>query len=53
MARLALETSAKTIKQIAADAGYADEGSFRRVFGRMTGMNPALYRRWVKDRTRE
>ncbi|HBM3137857.1 TPA: helix-turn-helix transcriptional regulator [Klebsiella oxytoca] len=53
MARLALETSAKTIKQIAADAGYADEGSFRRVFSRMTGMNPALYRRWVKDRTRE
>jgi transcriptional regulator GlxA family with amidase domain len=44
MARLALETSAKTIKQmIAADAGYADEGSFRRVFSRMTGMNPALY----------
>jgi AraC-like DNA-binding protein len=41
MARLALETSAKTIKQIAADAGYADEGSFRRVFSRMTGMNPA------------
>lgn len=30
MARLALETSAKTIKQIATDAGYADEGSFRR-----------------------
>jgi AraC-like DNA-binding protein len=50
MARLALNI-AKTIKQIAADAGYADEGSFRRVFSRMTGMNPALYRRWVKDRT--
>ncbi|WP_137766022.1 helix-turn-helix domain-containing protein [Nissabacter sp. SGAir0207] len=50
---MALETSAKTIKQIAADSGYAHEGSLRRVFSRMADMNPALYRRRVKDRTRK
>lgn len=49
-ARLALETSAKSVKQIAADAGYLDEGSFRRVFIRLNGMSPSSYRRWVREK---
>lgn len=45
MVKLALETSDKTVKNIASDSGYTDERSFRRVFTRLTGMSPAVYRR--------
>lgn len=39
-AKLMLVEGAKTIAQIAAELGYADEGSFRRLFKRMTGHAP-------------
>jgi transcriptional regulator GlxA family with amidase domain len=40
-----LETSADAVESIAEDVGYADAGSFRRVFKRLVGESPAEYRR--------
>jgi len=49
-ARTLLETSARSVKQVAAGAGYADEGSFRRTFRRFSGMTPGAYRSWIRTR---
>ncbi|MGJ0533136.1 helix-turn-helix domain-containing protein [Methylocystis sp.] len=49
-ARTQLETTAHTVKRLAASAGYADEASFRRAFSRYSGMTPSAYRRWVQAR---
>lgn len=50
MARTALEMTAKSISEIAMAAGYSDEGSFRRVFVKLSGMSPGAYRRWIRER---
>lgn len=42
--RTLLETSAKSIKELAAGAGFTDEASFRRAFRRYAGMAPGAYR---------
>ena len=39
-ARTLLETSTRSVKQVAAGAGFADEASFRRSFRRFSGMTP-------------
>lgn len=43
-ARVALDVGARSVKQVAAAAGYADEGSFRRVFRRLSGITPGDYK---------
>jgi AraC-like DNA-binding protein len=40
-----LETSRKTIVQVAADVGYESEAAFNRAFKRQFGLPPARYRR--------
>lgn len=45
-ARMLLETTHRSIKQLASAAGYADEASFRRAFRRYAGMTPSEYRSW-------
>ena len=49
--RMLLETTAQSIKQLAASSGYADETSFRRAFQRYCGMTPGAYRSWSRTRT--
>ncbi len=49
-ARMLLETTQKSIKQLAAASGYADETSFRRAFRRYSGMTPGAYRSWSAAR---
>ncbi|SHF93799.1 Transcriptional regulator GlxA family, contains an amidase domain and an AraC-type DNA-binding HTH domain [Kaistia soli DSM 19436] len=44
-AREQLETSRRSIEQIAWDVGYGDVSAFRRIFQRLTGLAPADYRR--------
>jgi transcriptional regulator GlxA family with amidase domain len=44
-AKQMLETGDAPVEQVAADVGYADVGSFRRVFRRLTGITPGEYRR--------
>lgn len=44
-AKQLLETTARTIEQVGADVGYGDPVSFRRLFKRMVGETPAVYRR--------
>ena len=39
-----------SIKRVAAQCGYEDEGSFRRAFNRFSGMTPAAYREWSVKR---
>ncbi len=48
--RMLLETTAQSIKQLAAHSGYADETSFRRAFHRYAGMTPGAYRNWARAR---
>ncbi len=43
-AKIALETTTKAIKEVARDASYLDESSFRRSFKRLYGMTPGAYR---------
>jgi transcriptional regulator GlxA family with amidase domain len=45
-ARMLLETTRSSVKQLATASGYADETSFRRAFRRYAGMTPGAYRTW-------
>lgn len=45
-ARMLLETTQNSVKQLASASGYADETSFRRAFRRYAGMTPGAYRSW-------
>jgi transcriptional regulator GlxA family with amidase domain len=49
-AKTALEDSTRSVKQVAAAAGYTDETSFRRAFRRLSGMTPGAYRTWARAR---
>lgn len=49
-ARLLLETTKNSVKQLASASGYADETSFRRAFRRYAGMSPGAYRWWSQAR---
>jgi PAS domain S-box-containing protein len=44
IARTLLETSSKSVKELAGGAGFIDEASFRRTFRRFVGMAPGAYR---------
>jgi transcriptional regulator GlxA family with amidase domain len=50
-AKVLLETTYLSIEQIAQACGYADTGSFRRIFQKITGGLPALYREQYRLRT--
>ena len=50
-AKVLLETTYLSIEQVAQACGYTDTGSFRRVFQKMTGGLPALYREQYRLRT--
>jgi len=43
-AREMLESSKRTVEQIAVAAGYEDPGAFRKVFQKITGLSPGDYR---------
>ncbi len=51
-ARMALEATNKTVKQIARETGFGDEERMRRVFQRQLGVSPADYRARFSLRTR-
>ncbi len=50
MAKTLLDSPDASIKRVATQCGYDDEGSFRRAFARYAGMNPSAYRQWAKTR---
>ncbi len=50
-ARTLLETSDKTVKELAGSAGFFDEASFRRTFRRYAGMAPGAYRVLARARS--
>lgn len=50
-AKTLLASPASSIKRVALQCGYEDEGSFRRAFSRFTGMTPAGYRQWASQRS--
>lgn len=52
MACTLLNGQGVSIKRVAQQSGYEDEGSFRRAFIRFTGMTPSAYRHWLKKRQR-
>lgn len=47
---LLLQSPGAHIKQVAGQAGYADESSFRRAFLQQTGLTPSGYREWARNR---
>ena len=49
-AKTLLAGPASSIKRVALQCGYEDEGSFRRAFNRFSGMTPAVYRTWAGHR---
>ncbi len=49
-ARMLLETTKNSVKQLASASGYSDETSFRRAFQRYAGMTPGAYRSWSQAR---
>ncbi len=49
-AKALLETSRRSVGQIAATVGYDDLSSFRRLFARQTGLSPAEYRKRFRNR---
>lgn len=51
-ARTLLETTTQSVKELAGTSGYTDEASFRRAFRRYSGMTPAAYRTWARERRR-
>jgi PAS domain S-box-containing protein len=52
-ARMLLETSAKPVKELASNAGFIDEASFRRAFRRFVGMAPSAYRIWARAKAQD
>jgi transcriptional regulator GlxA family with amidase domain len=44
MARTLLETTTRSVKEIAHSVGYEDESSFRKAFRKLVAMNPREYR---------
>lgn len=52
IARTLLETTACSVKQLAASSGYADEAGFRRAFYRHSGMTPGAYRARARQTNR-
>jgi len=49
-AKTLLETGVESLKHVAANAGYSDDASFRRMFKRLSGMTPGAYRVWFRAR---
>ncbi len=49
-AKALLETSNRSVEQIAASVGYTDLSSFRLLFTRQTGLSPAEYRKRFRNR---
>ena len=49
-AKALLSNPGSAIKRVALQCGYEDEGSFRRAFHRFSGMTPAAYRQWARQR---
>jgi len=45
-----METTGKSVKELASSAGFVDEASFRRAFRRYAGMAPGAYRVLVRAR---
>lgn len=43
-AKISLETTSKSIREVAQNVGYGDEASFRRSFKRVFGLTPGAYR---------
>lgn len=44
-ARQMLESTGRTVEQVAWDVGYADPAAFRKIFSRLVGLSPGEYRR--------